>query len=109
MKKRALKKEGVKTTEKILFLSVPLIVFGIAIYLGFNSSNISLGPDEPGMSYESAVTLLRGLGNEGIEWYCGERNSFVDAQGNSYGDRELIELKKILGNDMRLFNEFCSE
>ena len=56
---------------------------------------------------EKARSLLLELGEDGIDWYCGKRENYIDAQGNNYGAVELNELKKILGNDKQLDEEFC--
>ncbi len=78
------------------------------MYLMFFSSGILLGPSSDGsVSYESARSFLTDLGEQGIEWYCGRSQSFIDLQGNVYQSKELEELKKILGNEIQLRNEFC--
>src|SRR3989344_8021830 len=94
--------------EKVFFLGVLIIVFIIAISLSLNSTAIFLSPDES-MSYENAQASLSKLSQEGIDWYCGKRDNYVDSQGNVYGARELQELRRILGNEMKLRSDFCTE
>ena len=108
MKKRNSYSRESRLIEKVFFLGVLIIVFIIAIFFSLNSTNILLSPDES-MSYENAQASLSKLSQEGIEWYCGKKDNYVDSQGNIYGARELQELKRILGNDMKLRSDFCTE
>ena len=93
---------------KALFLGVLVLVIFISIYLTFFPS-ISLSPEEEqsATSFVDASSFLSKLGQDGIDWYCGKRESFTDEQGNNYGAKELEALKKILGNERRLMEEFC--
>ena len=96
-----------KPNLKALYLAVFLIVVAASIYLSFFPS-ISLSPEEDtGASLADASKFLSKLGKDGIDWYCGKTESFTDEQGNYYGSKELVELKKILGNERRLMEEFC--
>ncbi len=95
---------------KAIFLGVFIVIIFIAIYLSFFPSNITLSPndtDEVAMSFAEASSLLAKLGQDGIDWYCGKRESFTDEQGNNYAQKELEELKRILGNEKRLREKFC--
>lgn len=109
MKKRNSYSRESKLIEKIFFLGVLVIVFIVTIFLSLNSTNILLGPDESSMSYENAQASLSKLSPEGIAWYCGKKDNYVDSQGNVYGARALQELKRILGNEIKLRNDFCIE
>ncbi len=110
----SMKKKNIYSKKQIfnvpaIFLGVFVIVILIAIYLSFFPS-IALSPDdidEGAMPFAEASSLLAKLGPDGIDWYCGKRESFTDAQGNNYAQKELEELKRILGNEKRLMQEFC--
>ncbi len=95
------------TTIRVLFFGVFSIVILAAIYLTINSSLISLSPQEGFLSYENAAVSISELGPDGIRWYCGFSDNFTDKNGNQYGSKELEELRKVLGNDMKLYKEFC--
>ena len=71
------------------------------------SSGILLGPKLEGISYEKAKSYIIDLGPGGVDWYCGKIDLFVDKNGNEYGQRELQELKRILGNEMLIRNDIC--
>jgi hypothetical protein len=99
--------ENNKTPIKIFFLLIFLIVLLSFVYLKLTTTPISLSPDDSTMSFDNARVLLSAFPQEGIDWYCGKSPSFSDMQGNSYGEPELLELKKILGNDLLLDEEYC--
>lgn len=90
-----------------LFLAIFFIVVLIAIYLSLQSSQILLNPEDTSLSLETARSILSKMIPEGIEWYCGRIESYVDEQGNIFNQKSLEELKKILGNDEQLREEFC--
>ena len=93
----------------VLYFGVLVAIIFAALYLSFFSQPFQLGPAEDSIKdYSNARALLLKLGNQGINWYCGKIDSFADAQGNVYGARELVEMKRLLGNDERLSREFCS-
>lgn len=93
--------------NRIFFFSVFIIILIGWMYLSFFSKEVSFNPSIEGMSPESALGLLKVMGEKGINWYCGKTASFTDSQGNSYGPVELEELKKILGNDDYLKEKVC--
>ncbi len=103
------RKDNNKIISKSLFLGVLGIVFVIALYLMFASSGIFYSPVVDGISFENAKSYIIGLGPNGVEWYCGKREFFTDANGKQYGAKSLEELKRILGNEARLMSELCSE
>ncbi len=107
MKKKQTNKNYSATVNKIFYLGILGFVFVIAIYMALTSNTILFSPPETGMLYENAATILSGFKKDGIEWYCGYKESYIDNKENVYGLKELIELKKILGNDAELYNEFC--
>ena len=110
MKKKNIAYKKHVSGMQALFLSVFIIVVFIAIYLSFFPSNVKLSPDETdeaAMPFPDAGSLLAKLGQEGIDWYCGERESYIDVAGNVYGQEELGELKRILGNEKMLRQKFC--
>ena len=92
---------------KVFFLSVFLIVLLSLVAISFSSDKLQLSPEESSLSFENAKVLLSAFPPEGIEWYCGSAESYTDAQGNVYREKELEELKKILGNTQQLELEFC--
>lgn len=94
----------------IFFSMILLIIIIVAFYLAFfNTTAVQLSPNEEGagFSYENARALVIALGNEGISWYCGKTATFEDSQGNSYGAKELAELKRVLGHAEDLEKELC--
>ncbi|MBS3134180.1 hypothetical protein J4214_03030 [Candidatus Woesearchaeota archaeon] len=95
----------------VFFLVVLLAIIVTASYLTFfnSSSSVQFGPTEEGagFSYENARALVVALGNDGIGWYCSKTPSFKDSQGNSYGAKELSELKRVLGHEEQLKKELC--
>ncbi len=93
---------------RILFFGVFSIVLLSAFYLSLFPAEVQLSPSSQGISFETARSLLSTMGPEGIDWYCEKTPSYADKQGNTYGAVELEELKKILGNDALLKQEFCS-
>jgi|SRR3989344_2412416 len=108
-----MKKETIKSPKdyllvgRIFFFSVFLVVLISWVYLAFFSTDISFSPPTEGMGPESALGLLNGMGQQGIDWYCEKAASFKDSQGNTYGPIELEELKKILGNEDYLKESVC--
>ena len=107
---------GVKTRNrymKIIFIIIIAIVVLIAIYLAFFAKKgLQYSPpiesSKTVLSYANSRELLAILEQEGIDWYCGKSKSYTDAKGNVYGAKELEELKKILGHEEELRNEFCN-
>jgi photosystem II stability/assembly factor-like uncharacterized protein len=92
----------------ILFFGVLAVVAFASLYLAYLSPTVLLSPDsESAMPLAAAKALLSAFPPEGIGWYCGDRETYTDAQGNTYGRTELEELRKILGNDFDLELEFC--
>ena len=93
----------------VIYFGILAAIIFSAIYLSYFSKPFQLGPAETDSikDYSNARALLLKLGNEGIDWYCGRIGSFADAQGNIYGIRELEEMKRLLGNEARLREEFC--
>ncbi len=110
-----MKKKNNNSKESLLVMRVFFLgIFGVVIIMGLtlmlNSNGVLFSPDEGStINYNGAVSILNNLGPDGVEWYCGNRESYTDPQGNSYGARELEELRRILGNEIRLRNEFCRE
>ena len=94
---------------RVVFLSVLSILLIIYLYQAFLSPTIQFSPedDTSGLSYENARSLLKDLGRDGIAWYCGAVDSYTDSQGKVYGEKERVELEKVLGNKERLTLEFC--
>lgn len=93
---------------RAIFISVFFIIIFIALYLAFLAPSVSFSPeDETVMSFNNARSLLSALGKDGIDWYCGKITTFNDAKGNLYGQKELEELKRLLGNNEKLRDEFC--
>ena len=91
----------------VLYFGILFAIILSAVYLSV-SQPFQLGPSEDSIKdYSNARALLLKLGNQGINWYCGKIESFSDAQGNVYGAKELVEMKRLLGNEERLRAEFC--
>lgn len=108
MKKKAIGSYNEKLSLiRILFFGVFFIVLLSAFYLSFFSTEMQFSPPTEGISFETASSLLSTMGQNGIDWYCEKTLSYMDKQGNTYGSTELKELKKILGNDALLREEFC--
>ena len=104
-KEKISKKDNFNTRP--LFLAIFFIVVLIALYLSLQSSQILLNPEETSLNLETARSILSKMSQEGIAWYCGRIEYYVDEQGNNFDQRSLTELKKILGNDEQLKEEFC--
>lgn len=104
---KKIKEKNKSHTIKILFLGVLAIVLIVALYLMSVSSGILLSPDE-GISFESAKSYIIGLGPNGVDWFCGKKEFYTDTNGKQYGAKSLEELKRILGNEMRLISALCS-
>ena len=102
-----MKKQNNLFLTRLVLLGVLAVVAISAVYQMTISSGILLGPKFDGISYEKARSYITDLGPQGLDWYCGKANSFIDKNGNEYGQRELEELKRILGNEMRLRNDLC--
>ena len=95
---------------RVLYFGVFLIVLLSAVSLSlFSSNELQFSPpaSDSGMSYETASSFLQVMGQQGIDWYCGKTQTYIDKQGTAYGSIELIELKKILQNDDLLRQNFC--
>ena len=98
-----------KKVLKIIILIAILVILLIILYFRFSPKPAQYSPplDESTLSFENSKALLSAFPPEGIDWYCGNTDSYTDAQGNVYGAKELEELKKILGNAQQLELEFC--
>lgn len=93
----------------VIYFGILVAIIFSAVYLFYFSQPYQLGPKEDSIrDYSNARALLLKLGDDGIDWYCGRIESFADAQGNAYGAQELVELKRLLGNENQLRAEFCS-
>lgn len=96
---------------RIFFLSILLIVAVSYLYVSFfdnSGESVSYSPSTSILSTENAKELVMALGPEGVDWYCGRADNYVDSKGNTYGAKELAELKRILGSTEVLEKEICS-
>lgn len=94
-------------TQSWVILGIVIVVIVLALMIvPYFKKGVQMSEEINIMTEQQARSLIYSIGENGVEWFCGQIPTITNKKGNVYGSAERAKLEEAIGYENK--NKICS-